>query len=60
MTVQEMKKKKQEKGYTYAQIAELSGVPMLRRLSTLPAVFWQRNSQKKISRNYGEGTSFVL
>lgn len=28
MTVQEMKKKKQEKGYTYAQIAELSGVPL--------------------------------
>ena len=28
MTIQEMKKKKQEKGYTYAQIAELSGVPL--------------------------------
>lgn len=28
MTIQEMKRKKQEKGYTYAQIAELSGVPL--------------------------------
>lgn len=28
MTVAEMKKRKQEKGYTYAQIAELSGVPL--------------------------------
>lgn len=28
MTIQEMKKKKQEKGYTYAQIADLSGVPL--------------------------------
>lgn len=28
MTIQEMKEKKQEKGYTYAQIAELSGVPL--------------------------------
>lgn len=28
MTVEEMKKRKQEKGYTYAQIAELSGVPL--------------------------------
>lgn len=28
MTIEEMKKKKQEKGYTYAQIAELSGVPL--------------------------------
>lgn len=28
MTIQEMKQKKQEKGYTYAQIAELSGVPL--------------------------------
>lgn len=28
MTVGEMKKRKQEKGYTYAQISELSGVPL--------------------------------
>ena len=28
MTIQEMKQKKKEKGYTYAQIAELSGVPL--------------------------------
>lgn len=28
MTIQEMKEKKKEKGYTYAQIAELSGVPL--------------------------------
>lgn len=28
MTIQEMKKKKQEKGYTYLQISELSGVPL--------------------------------
>ena len=28
MTVQEMKKQKQEKGYTYAQISECSGVPL--------------------------------
>ena len=28
MTIQEMKKKKQENGYTYAQIADLSGVPL--------------------------------
>lgn len=28
MTISEMKRKKQEKGYTYAQIAELSGVPL--------------------------------
>ena len=28
MTIQEMKQKKQEKGYSYAQIAELSGVPL--------------------------------
>lgn len=27
MTVEEMKKRKQEKGYSYAQMAELSGVP---------------------------------
>lgn len=35
MTIQEMKKKKQEKGYTYAQIAELSGVP----LGTIQKIF---------------------
>ena len=28
MTIQEMKDKKKEKGYTYAQIADLSGVPL--------------------------------
>lgn len=28
MTVEEMKKKKQERGYTYVQIAEMSGVPL--------------------------------
>lgn len=28
MTVEEMKQKKQERGYTYVQIAELSGVPL--------------------------------
>ena len=28
MTIQEMKDKKKEKGYTYAQIANLSGVPL--------------------------------
>lgn len=28
MTVQEMKQKKQEKGYSYAQISEMSGVPL--------------------------------
>lgn len=28
MTIEEMKKKKREKGYTYAQISELSGVPL--------------------------------
>ena len=28
MTIQEMKEKKQEKGYSYVQIAELSGVPL--------------------------------
>lgn len=35
MTVEEMKKKKQEKGYTYAQMAELSGVP----LGTIQKIF---------------------
>ena len=28
MTIQEMKEKKKEIGYTYSQIAELSGVPL--------------------------------
>lgn len=28
MTIEEMKKKKREKGYTYAQISKLSGVPL--------------------------------
>ena len=28
MTIQEMKQLKQERGYTYAQIADLSGVPL--------------------------------
>ena len=28
MTIQEMKRRKQEWGYTYFQIAELSGVPI--------------------------------
>lgn len=35
MTIQEMKRKKQEKGYTYAQMAELSGVP----LGTIQKIF---------------------
>ena len=35
MTIQEMKKKKQEKGYTYAQMSELSGVP----LGTIQKIF---------------------
>ena len=35
MTIQEMKKKKQEKGYSYAQISELSGVP----LGTIQKIF---------------------
>lgn len=28
MTIQEMRDKKKEMGYTYAQIADLSGVPL--------------------------------
>ena len=35
MTVEEMKKKKQEKGYSYAQMAEMSGVP----LGTIQKIF---------------------
>ncbi len=35
MTIDEMKKKKQEKGYTYAQMSELSGVP----LGTIQKIF---------------------
>lgn len=35
MTIEQMKKKKQEKGYTYAQMAELSGVP----LGTIQKIF---------------------
>ena len=35
MTIQEMKEKKREKGYTYAQMAELSGVP----LGTIQKIF---------------------
>lgn len=35
MTIQEMKKRKQEKGYSYARMAELSGVP----LGTIQKIF---------------------
>ena len=35
MTIEEMKKKKREKGYTYAQMSELSGVP----LGTIQKIF---------------------
>ena len=35
MTIQEMRDKKKEKGYTYAQMAELSGVP----LGTIQKIF---------------------
>ena len=35
MTIQEMKDKKKEKGYTYVQMAELSGVP----LGTIQKIF---------------------
>lgn len=35
MTIEEMKKRKQEKGYTYAQMAKLSGVP----LGTIQKIF---------------------
>ena len=35
MTIQEMKEKKREKGYTYVQMAELSGVP----LGTIQKIF---------------------
>lgn len=35
MTIQDMKEKKQEKGYTYTQISELSGVP----LGTIQKIF---------------------
>lgn len=35
MTIQEMKRKKQEKGYSYAQMSELSGVP----LGTIQKIF---------------------
>lgn len=35
MTIQEMKEKKREKGYSYAQISELSGVP----LGTIQKIF---------------------
>ena len=35
MTVEEMKRKKHEKGYSYAQIASLSGIP----LGTVQKVF---------------------
>lgn len=35
MTIDEMKKKKQEKGYTYAQMSELSGIP----LGTIQKIF---------------------
>ena len=45
MTIQEMKQKKQEKGYTYAQMAELSGVP----LGTIQKIF----SGETTSPRYG-------
>lgn len=35
MTIDEMRQKKKEKGYTYVQIADLSGVP----LGTVQKVF---------------------
>lgn len=35
MTIEEMKRRKQERGYTYAQMAELSGVP----LGTIQKIF---------------------
>lgn len=35
MTIQEMKDKKRERGYTYAQMSELSGVP----LGTIQKIF---------------------
>ena len=35
MTIREMKEKKREKGYTYALMAELSGVP----LGTIQKIF---------------------
>ena len=46
MTVEEMKRKKHEKGYSYAQIASLSGIP----LGTVQKVFQERQNIPDIVR----------
>ena len=44
MTINEMKEKKKEKGYSYAKIAELSGVP----LGTVQKIFFWGNRESAI------------
>ena len=53
MTIQEMKDKKKEKGYTYAQIANLSGVP----LGTVQKIF-SGETESKIRYASGFGAFF--
>ena len=50
MTIQEMKDKKKEKGYTYAQIANLSGVPL--------EDFFRGDGESKIRYASGFGAFF--
>lgn len=54
MTIQEMKDKKKEKGYTYAQIANLSGVP----LGTVQKTFFRGDGESKIRYASGFGAFF--
>lgn len=46
MTIEEMKQRKLQKGYSYAQISELSGVP----LGTVQKIFQGRPSVRGMPR----------
>lgn len=54
MTIEEMKRKKLEKGYTYAQIAELSGIP----LGTVQKVFSGETAHPRYSTLQALGQVF--
>ena len=46
MTIQEMKERKRELGYTNEQVAELSGIP----LGTIQKIFGERQWRRDIRR----------
>ena len=54
MTIEEMKDKKKEKGYSYEQMADLSGIP----LGTIQKIFSGNFNRQKTQHRRGKMVGF--